>query len=122
MKLGLSEMDAADVVQDVILLLLDKLPKFEYTDGRSFRARLRTVKENKCRERFRSRREVASGGSEPGVNVVPGPTALSDFFNAELNGHLESQALKLINPSSSRRCGTPAGRGRWKTVPPPNWA
>jgi RNA polymerase sigma-70 factor, ECF subfamily len=96
LRLGLSEADAADAVQDVFLILLDKLPTFQYEPGKSFRAWLRTVTVNKCRERFRRRREVAAGGSEQGLDLVPGPTALDDFFDAEHNQHIVAQALKLM--------------------------
>ena len=96
MRLGLSDADAADAVQDVFVLLLGKLPTFQYETAGSFRAWLRTVTENKCRERFRKRREVAAGGSDLGLNTVPGPTSLSDFFDAEHNQYLVSQALKLL--------------------------
>ncbi len=41
MRLGLAE--AADAVQDVFVVLLDKLPMFDYAEEGSFRAWLRTV-------------------------------------------------------------------------------
>jgi RNA polymerase sigma-70 factor (ECF subfamily) len=55
-RAGLHENDAADLVQDVFLHLLDELPKFQYDAGRkSFRGWLKTVTVNKCRERWRKR-------------------------------------------------------------------
>ncbi len=65
-RLGLSDPDVADAVQDVFILLLDKLPAFQATKNGSFRGWLRTVTVNKCRERFRKRHETATGGSDPG--------------------------------------------------------
>ena len=50
-RLGLQDQEAADVVQDVFVLLLDKLTTFQPKEGSSFRAWLRTVTENKCHER-----------------------------------------------------------------------
>lgn len=50
---GLQASDAADVVQDVLVLLFRKLPGFQYDPHKSFRAWLRTVFLNKCRERWR---------------------------------------------------------------------
>lgn len=96
MRIGLAETDAADSVQDVFILLLDKLPTFQYSQGGSFRAWLRTVTENKCRERFRKRREVASGGSDPGMDNLPGTASVSQIFDAEHNKHVVSQALRLM--------------------------
>ena len=45
-RLGLSDNDAADLVQEVFLLLLRRLPQFEYRPDRSFRAWLWTVTVN----------------------------------------------------------------------------
>jgi RNA polymerase sigma-70 factor (ECF subfamily) len=52
-KLGLPEADAADLVQDVLVVLVQKLPEFQYQPGRSFRGWLRTVLMNKWRDRPR---------------------------------------------------------------------
>jgi RNA polymerase sigma-70 factor (ECF subfamily) len=40
---GMREEDALDLVQDLFLLLVQKLPEFEYQPGRSFRGWLRTL-------------------------------------------------------------------------------
>lgn len=45
--------DDADVVQEVFVLLLEKLPLFEYDVEKSFRGWLRTVVTNKARDRLR---------------------------------------------------------------------
>jgi RNA polymerase sigma-70 factor (ECF subfamily) len=37
-RVWLSEADAADLVQDVFVILLKKLPEFEYDPNQSFRA------------------------------------------------------------------------------------
>jgi RNA polymerase sigma-70 factor, ECF subfamily len=37
-RMGLSSADAADLVQDVFVTLVQKLPQFEYDSGKSFRA------------------------------------------------------------------------------------
>lgn len=55
-SLGLQKADAADLVQDVFLVLVRKLPEFQYDDGKSFRAWLKTIILNKYRDRARSRR------------------------------------------------------------------
>ena len=46
-KCGLQSPDAADLVQDVLTLLVDKLPEFQYDRSGSFRGWLRTVTLNK---------------------------------------------------------------------------
>src|SRR6476619_4136163 len=52
-KLGLSAEDAADLAQEVLILLVQKLPEFNYDPERSFRGWLRTVTLNKWRDRQR---------------------------------------------------------------------
>src|SRR5687767_14676256 len=50
-RLHLQDADAADLVQDVLLALVRKLPEFEYQPQKSFRAWLRTMLVNKWRDR-----------------------------------------------------------------------
>src|SRR5438552_2107578 len=50
-RLGLRDQDAADLVQDVLIVLVQKLPEFQYQPGKSFRGWMRTVLMNKWRDR-----------------------------------------------------------------------
>src|ERR1700716_2727364 len=50
-RLRLQDQDAADLVQDVLIVLVRKLPEFQYQPGRSFRGWMRTVLLNKWRDR-----------------------------------------------------------------------
>jgi RNA polymerase sigma-70 factor (ECF subfamily) len=52
-KIGLSDSDASDLVQDVLLQAFQKLPQFSYDRQQSFRGWLRTVTINKYREKRR---------------------------------------------------------------------
>src|SRR3954470_11722938 len=52
-RLGAAPQDAEDLVQDVLTLLVQKLPEFVYNPARSFRAWLRTVVLNRWRDRLR---------------------------------------------------------------------
>ncbi|WP_339748528.1 sigma-70 family RNA polymerase sigma factor [uncultured Rubinisphaera sp.] len=60
-RLGMSDNDAADHVQEVMLLLLEKLPGFQYDQTKSFRAWLKTVSKNKFLERKRKRTDKSAG-------------------------------------------------------------
>ena len=95
-RLGLAEADAADAVQDVFLVLLDKLPTFQLAKDGSFRAWLRTVTVNKCRERFRKRHEAAAGGSEPGLSQLAADGDSDEFWNIEYRQHLVARALEIM--------------------------
>jgi RNA polymerase sigma-70 factor, ECF subfamily len=47
-KIGLQEHDAADLTQDVLMVLVRKMPEFQYQPGKTFRGWMRTVLMNKC--------------------------------------------------------------------------
>jgi RNA polymerase sigma-70 factor (ECF subfamily) len=49
LKTGLSDASAADLVQDVFLVVVQQLPSFQYQHGGSFRAWLRTILMNRWR-------------------------------------------------------------------------
>ena len=53
-RMGLDVQDAADLVQDVFVALVQKMPQFQYDPGKSFRAWLRTVAENRWRDALRN--------------------------------------------------------------------
>src|SRR5271170_1479061 len=55
-RCGESEHDAADLVQEVFVAMVQTLPSFDYDRGGKFRKWLRTVLLNKLRDR--KRREV----------------------------------------------------------------
>lgn len=95
-RASLQESDAADLVQDVLTLLVRKLPEFTHDRQHSFRSWLRTVTLNKYRENLRrySAHQV-QGGSElkdlPAPDAAPAlracrvTTAGSVFFCPRLN-------------------------------------
>jgi RNA polymerase sigma-70 factor (ECF subfamily) len=65
-RLGLQDQDAADLVQEVLIVLVGKLPGFQYRPERSFRGWMRTILINKWRDRRPRRRAVAlEGDVEP---------------------------------------------------------
>src|SRR3954465_4015956 len=64
-RAGLSDHDATDLVQDVLILLMTELPSFEYDAARrNFRGWLKTVTINKCRELQRRHVVAAGAGGE----------------------------------------------------------
>src|SRR5205807_1741058 len=68
-KLGLSTEDAADLAQEVLILLMRKLPEFNYDPSRSFRGWLHTVTLNKWRDHQRLRRVPIDGAAGDLSNV-----------------------------------------------------
>jgi RNA polymerase sigma-70 factor (ECF subfamily) len=107
-RVGLGDADAADLVQDVFTLLVQKLPEFTYDRHKSFRAWLRTVTLNKWRDR--RRRPVplpaAFGGAalpEPAV-----PDGAEAFWEEEYRSHLVGRALEVMraefHPTTWKAC------------------
>jgi RNA polymerase sigma-70 factor (ECF subfamily) len=93
-RAGLSENDAADLLQDVFATLLRELPRFEYQPGKSFRAWLRTVLLNRWRT-LQRRRAPRSVPPEQ-LDAVPGPVEPDLPGEAEERRELVRRALALI--------------------------
>ena len=91
---GLQEHDAADVVQEVFVILVRKLPEFQYDPQQSFRGWLRTVLLNCCRSRFKKRTEVVPGGELPAERTAPDDSTL--FTEAEYHTWLVARAVELL--------------------------
>jgi len=91
---GLQDSDAADLLQDVFVILLRKLPEFDYSRDGSFRAWLRTVSMNVWRTRLRRR----SVPTDPGVSPdgVAAPDGVAELAEAEYREHLVRRALELL--------------------------
>ena len=92
---GLHGPDAADLVQDVLIVLVRKLPDFHYDPRKSFRAWLRTVTLNKWRERLRRTRAEATEGAEA-LDSLACPDSMSVFEETEYRRELVRQALNVL--------------------------
>ncbi len=106
-RLGMQESDAADLVQDVFAVLVQKLPGFTYDEGKSFRGWLRTIVYNKWRD-FQRRRAADPAG---GVAALPGDLAAPEsdtFWEREYRQHLVGRALDLMQsefqPATWKAC------------------
>jgi RNA polymerase sigma-70 factor, ECF subfamily len=95
-RLGLQSADAADLVQEVFMLLVRKLPEFEYDPHHSFRGWLRTVTINKWRERCRTRAPVTADRK---WEELPERASVED--DHEDRRILTHRALALIEPEFS---------------------
>ena len=92
---GLQPQDAADLVQEVFTLLVQKLPLFTYDRGKSFRGWLRTVALNKWRD-FHKRRTARPPADGAGVTAVPDPHDPDAFWEAEHRRQLVARALEVM--------------------------
>ncbi len=92
---GLRDEDAADLVQDVFVTIVRKLPEFRYDAQRSFRAWLRTVLRNRRRETIRRATVPATHGLEDVVQPDE-PAGLFDLERREHQEWLAARALELM--------------------------
>jgi RNA polymerase sigma-70 factor (ECF subfamily) len=93
--LGLRQEDAEDLVQDVFLVLVRKLPQFHYDRDKSFRAWLRTVTLNQWKDRRPPAGRPRQVGSAPLAQqaVLVSPEL---FEEVEYRQHVVGRALQLM--------------------------
>jgi RNA polymerase sigma-70 factor (ECF subfamily) len=93
---GLQESDAADLVQEVFILLLQKLPEFTYDQHGSFRAWLRKVTLNKWRELKRRQLVPVLDARSPILAELASPENEEALWEAEYQQHLTQRVLALL--------------------------
>jgi RNA polymerase sigma-70 factor (ECF subfamily) len=99
-RAGCQEADAADLVQEVLTLLVRKLPEFHYDGQKSFRRWLHTVTLNKWRE-GRRRASGTPVQETHGIPDVAGPDDLGAFEETEYRNALVRRALEALRPEFS---------------------
>jgi RNA polymerase sigma-70 factor (ECF subfamily) len=95
-RVGLQDQDAADLVQDVFVTLLEVLPTFSYDQHRSFRGWLRTITLNKWRNLRKRADQRLVRGQGNGLEAVAGEDDLEAFWEAEYQQHVARQALRIM--------------------------
>jgi RNA polymerase sigma-70 factor (ECF subfamily) len=107
-RAGLTAEESADLVQDVLTVLVQKLPEFRYDPHKSFRGWLRSVTLNKWRENRRRRRVPVHPAGDRDLADMPGPEAEDAFWQVEYQQHLVGRALQLMQaefqPNTWRAC------------------
>jgi RNA polymerase sigma-70 factor (ECF subfamily) len=109
-RAGVPDSDAADLIQDVLVLLLQKLPQFSYDPHKSFRSWLRTVTLNKWRERCRHVDLPVAATLALDDVAVADPA--EEFWEAEYRQHLIGQALRLMQANFT----TATWQACWQTT------
>ncbi len=113
---GLPPEDTAELVQDVFVVLVRRLPEFVYEPGKSFRAWLRTVTVNKWREMLRRRQgqPVTADGAD--LDALPAPPEAEAFWEAEYRRYLIGRVLAVIQrdfePAVWKACWECVANGR----------
>jgi len=107
-RAGVPPSEADDLVQDVFVVLVQKMPAFEYDRTKTFRGWLRTVALNKWRDRKR-RRGIAAGelADDP---VLPDPAEA--FWDQEYREHMLRRALDIMRVDFPQK----TWQACWQTV------
>jgi RNA polymerase sigma-70 factor, ECF subfamily len=92
-RAGLQAQDAADLVQDVFIRLVRKLPEFRYDPARSFRGWLHAVLLNLWRDRRATHPDVTSPANLDGLAQAD---SLPSWEEAEYRRQLLSRALPIV--------------------------
>lgn len=107
-RIGLQPHDAADLVQDVLIILIQKLPDFSYDPQQSFRGWLRTITRNKCLERLRQCGRLGGSVSDSGFADLEQTSVSDSFEEGEYRRYLVGRALELMQtdfePTTWRAC------------------
>jgi RNA polymerase sigma-70 factor (ECF subfamily) len=105
-RAGLGEDDAADLVQEVFTVLIQKLPEFTYDPNQSFRGWLRTITLNRWRDSRRRRRPAPA---DPAIlEQFAQPGEAEAFWETEYRQQLVGRALELMQaefqPTTWKAC------------------
>ncbi len=118
-RLGLTGADADDLVQEVLTLLVKKLPEFAYDPRQRFRGWLWTVTLNQFRA-GRRRKSLPLEDGEDRLADLAGDDARDELEQAEYRRYLIGRALKLMRdefqPSTWRAFWECAAEGRTAAV------
>jgi RNA polymerase sigma-70 factor (ECF subfamily) len=107
-RAGLSVEDAGDLTQEVLALLVQKLPEFEYDRSQSFRGWLRTLTLNKWREQRRRRSVAVTSATDSALADLAEPDPAAAYWETEYRQHLVRGALASLqgefSPSTWDAC------------------
>ncbi len=95
-RLGLQGPDAADLVQDVFAVLVQKLPEFRYNPGKRFRGWLWTVTLNCHRERLRRQQAPVQPGDPEALSQAATPDVTEEVAEEEYRQYLTRRAMELM--------------------------
>jgi RNA polymerase sigma-70 factor (ECF subfamily) len=107
-RMGVPRQEAIDLVQDVLTILVQKLPEFSYDRSKSFRSWLRTVTLNKLREQLRRRPGSMVNASDSFLDDLARSADSDTFEEKEYRRHLVRRALQLMQgdfaPTTWKAC------------------
>ena len=107
-RVGLQDQDADDLVQEVLIVIVRKLPGLRFQSGGSFRGWMRTVLINKWRDRLERRKVVPLKGDVQ-TQVPEGADTLEEReHQLYILGHALRLMASAFEPATWQAC--------WETV------
>ncbi|HJT31615.1 MAG TPA: sigma-70 family RNA polymerase sigma factor [Pirellulales bacterium] len=94
---GLRPPDDADLVQEVFLILVKKLPEFDYDRRKSFRGWLRTLMTNRLRDHWRRAKVPEAAGAE-NLLAELASRDIADVDEQEHRRYLLARAAQIVRP------------------------
>ena len=89
--------EAGDMVQDVLVTLIEQLPRWNYDDRQSFRAWLKTVTLNRCRDYWRKKRPKLLDGTDSEWEQWSTANDPADLFAVDqFNAYVARRSLEIM--------------------------
>jgi RNA polymerase sigma-70 factor (ECF subfamily) len=95
-RLGASEHDAPDLVQEVFLVLAREMPHFRHNPAQRFRGWLWTILVNKWRDRARQRAAQPLMADQDELETVAMPNNVEELAEDQYRAYLFARALELM--------------------------
>src|SRR6201999_1952187 len=102
-RAGLQDPDAADLVQDVFVTLLQTLPTFVYDRKQSFRRWLKAVTLNKWRDACKRRARGPAVAGDAHLEEMPALDDEAEFWETEFQELLVARALDVMQTDFQER-------------------
>lgn len=93
---GITGTETADLVQEVLAVLVKKLPEFQYNPQHRFRSWLKTVTVNKANDYYRQKGKQPANVSNATLNDFEQLHEPDPFEEAEYRSYVAHRALKLM--------------------------
>ena len=99
----LTSTDAADLTQDVLTALVEKLPEFQYDPGLRFRGWLRTLTRNRAHDFHRRRASQPAITQEVAVEDIAVTSGVDLFEETEYRRFVVRRAMELMQAEFSEQ-------------------
>ena len=112
LRIGLPESEAADLAQEVLTTVCQKLPTFRYDESKSFRSWLKTVTSNRARDFIRNRATRREDKKQCVERIADNADQVEFLSSHEYNQALTRRVLDIMKNEFSE----PTWKACWMVV------